>query len=263
MLRKHSYKVIKLTNTFIKIFCILFLLYFQSTSIIMAKSQTNVISEFKQALLQNDKKLMRSYVTEGIELPTFQKEKPIHEIKIIPSPKEDTTILISYFKDTDDEFTIGYILEIITKNNKISQINQIYDGTNPLMKEATIVKKYEMKCKEHILTPTKFPFEIHEFQGYIYNDYLELRYYNKDSNRIFKITVSPVQHKLDQYVHKGTKFYIFKHNIKAVYNPHFDLAYELIFQKDGFQYKIALGNKLYIKRKYNVIDLIRIAESMN
>jgi len=34
----------------------------------MAKSQTNVISEFKQALFKNDKKLMRSYVTEGIEL---------------------------------------------------------------------------------------------------------------------------------------------------------------------------------------------------
>lgn len=34
----------------------------------MAKSQTNVINEFKQALLKNDKKLMRSYVTEGIEL---------------------------------------------------------------------------------------------------------------------------------------------------------------------------------------------------
>lgn len=229
----------------------------------MAKYQTNVISEFKQALLKNDKKLMQSYVTEGIKLPTFQKEKPIHEIKIGPSPKEDTTILISYFKDTDDGFTIGCILEIVTKNNKISQINQIYDGTNPLMKEATIVKKYEMKCKEHILTPTKFPFEIHEFQGYIYNDYLELLYYNEDINGILKITVSPVHHKLDQYVHKGTTFYILKHNIKAVYNPHFDLAYELIFQKDGFQYKIALGNKLYIKRKCNVTDLIRIAESMN
>lgn len=61
----------------------------------MAKSRTNVISEFKQALLKNDKKLMQSYVTEGVELPTFQKEKPIHEIKIVPSPKEDTTILIS------------------------------------------------------------------------------------------------------------------------------------------------------------------------
>ncbi|EMY5508513.1 MULTISPECIES: hypothetical protein [Bacillus] len=262
MLRKHSYRVMKLTTTFIKIFCVFFLLYFQSTSIIMAKSQTNVIREFKQALLKNDKKLMQSYVTEGVELPTFQTDKHIHEIKIVPSPKEDTTILISYFKDTDDEFTIGYILEIITKNNKISRINQIYDGTNPLMKEATIVKEYEIKCKEHILTPTKFPFEIHEFQGYIYNDYLELRYYNEDINGILKITVSPVHHKLDQYVHKGTEFYNLKHNIKAVYNPHFDLAYELIFQKDGFQYTIALGNKLYIKRKYNVTDLIRIAESM-
>jgi len=180
----------------------------------MAKSQTNVISEFKQALLKNDKKLMRPYVTEEINLLTFPKDKTIHEIKIVLSPKADTIILISYFKDTDDGFTIGFILEIVTKNNKISQINQIYDGTNPLMKEATIVKEYELKIKRHILTPTKFPFEIHKFQGYIYNGYLELRYYNKDSNGIFKITVSPVQHKLDQYVHKGTKFHILKHNIK-------------------------------------------------
>ncbi|MCU5375980.1 hypothetical protein OCA08_02305 [Bacillus cereus] len=252
-----------MTTTFIKIFFVFFLLYFQSTSIIMAKSQTNVISEFKQALLKNDKKLMRSYGTEGIGLPTFQTNKHIHEIKIVPSPKKDTTILISYFKDTDGEFTIGYILEIITKNNKISQINQIYDGMNPLMKEATIVKEYEMKCKEHILTPTKFPFEIHEFQGYIYNDYLNLQYYNDDINGILKITVSPVHHKLDQYVHKGTEFYNLKHNIKAVYNPHFDLAYELIFQQNGFQYIIAIGNKRYIKGKYNVKDLIQIAESMN
>ncbi|PEP30749.1 hypothetical protein CN575_23755 [Bacillus wiedmannii] len=67
-LRKYSYRVIKLTTTFIKIFCIFFLLYFQSTSIIMTKAQTNVISEFKQALLKSDKKLMRLYVTEGVEL---------------------------------------------------------------------------------------------------------------------------------------------------------------------------------------------------
>ncbi|MDF9611197.1 hypothetical protein P5763_03745 [Bacillus cereus] len=263
MLRKYSYRVIKLTTTFIKIFCIFFLLYFQSTSIIMAKSQTNVIIEFKQALLKNDKKLMQSYVTEGIELPTFQKNKPIHAIKIVPSPKEDTTILISYSKNTDDEFTIGYILEIVTKNNKISRINQIYDGTNPLMKEATIVKEYKMKCKEHILTPTKFPFEIHEFQGYIYNDYLNLQYFNEDINGILKITVAPVQNKLGFYVHKGAKFYNLKNNIKALYNPHFDSAYELIFQKNGFQYTIAIGNKRYIKGKYSVKDLIQIAESMN
>ncbi len=251
-----------MTTTFIRIFCIFYLLYFQSTTIITAKSQTDVISEFKHALLKNDKELMQSYVTEGVELPIFQKEKPIHEIKIVPSPKEDTTILISYFKGTNDEFTIGFILEIVTKNNKISLINQIYDG-NPLMKEATIVKEYEMKCKEHILTPTKFPFEIHEFQGYIYNDYLNLQYYNEDINGILKITVSPVQNKLDFYVHRDAKFYSLKNNIKALYNPHFDSAYELLFQKNGFQYTIAIGNKRYIQGKYNIKDLIQIAESMN
>ncbi len=229
----------------------------------MAKSQTDIISKFKHALLKNDKKLMQSYVTEGIKLPTFPKDKPIHEIKVVPSPKEDTTILISYFKDTDDVSTIGFILEIVTKSNKISRINQIYNGTNPFMKEATIVKEYEMKCKEHILTPTKFPFEIHEFQGYIYNDYLDLQYYNEDFNGILKITVSPVQNKLGLYVHRGAKFYSLKNNIKALYNPHFDLAYELIFQKNGFQYTIAIGKKLYIKGKYHAHDLIQIAESMN
>ncbi|HFK1535952.1 hypothetical protein FOC75_10060 [Bacillus cereus] len=263
MLRKYSYRVIKLTTTFIKIFCMFFLLSFQSTSTIMEKPQTDVISEFKQALLINDKKLMRSYVTEGVELPNFQTNKQIHAIKIVPSPKEYTTILISYSKNTDDEFTIGYILEIVTKNNKISRINQIYDGTNPLMKEATIVKEYKMKCKEHILTPTKFPFEIHEFQGYIYNDYLNLQYFNEDINGILKITVAPVQNKLGFYVHNGAKFYSLKNNIKALYNPHFDSAYELIFQKNGFQYTIAIGNKRYIKGKYSVKDLIQIAESMN
>ncbi|MFK4291499.1 hypothetical protein [Bacillus sp. RC250] len=247
----------------IKIFCIFFLLFFQSISIIMAKSQTDIIIKFKHALLNNDKKLMQSYVTEGIELPTFPKDKPIHEIKVVPSPKEDTTILISYFKDTDDVSTIGFILEIVTKNKKISQINQIYDGTNPFMKEATIVKEYELKVKRHILTPTKFPFEIQGFHGYIYNDYLELRYYNDDISGILKITVSPVHNKLDQYVHRGTKFYHLNNNIKALYNPHFDFAYELLFQKVGFQYKIAIGNKLHIKREFNVNDLIQIAESMN
>ncbi|MFD6510500.1 hypothetical protein [Bacillus sp. NPDC060175] len=247
----------------IKTFCIFILLYFQSTSIIMAKSQTDVISKFKHALLKNDEKLMQSYVTEGIKLPAFQKDKHFHEIVEVPSPKEDTTILITYVKDTNNVFTIGSILEIVTKNNKISQINQIYDGTNPFMKEATIVKEYELKYKQHILTPTIFPFKIQQFHGHIYNNYLELHYNNEDINAILKITVSPIQNKLVQYVHKGTKFYRLKNNIKAIYNPHFDLAYELIFQKDSFQYKISIGNKLHLKRKYNVNDLIQIAESMN
>ncbi len=197
-----------MTTTFIRIFCIFYLLYFQSATIITAKSQTDVISEFKHALLKNDKELMQSYVTEGVKLPTFQKEKPIHEIKTVLSPKEDTTILIS--KALMMNLLSVSFLEIVTKNNKISRINQIYDGTNPFMKEATIVKEYEMKCKKHILTPTKFPFEIHEFQGYIYNDYLNLQYYNEDINGIFKITVSPVQNKLNFYVHRGAKFYSLK-----------------------------------------------------
>jgi len=120
-----------------------------------------------------------------------------------------------------------------------------------------------MNCKEHILTPTKFPFEIHEFQGYIYNDYLNLQYYNEDINGILKITVSPVQNKLGFYVHRGAKFYSFKNNMNALYNPHFDSAYELIFEKIGFQYTIAIGNKRYIQGKYNVKHLIKLAESMN
>ena len=33
------------------------------------------------------------------------------------------------------------------------------------MKEATIVKEYKMKCKEHILTPTKFYSKFTNFKG--------------------------------------------------------------------------------------------------
>ncbi|AIW85180.1 hypothetical protein bwei_2554 [Bacillus mycoides] len=33
-------------------------------------------------------------------------------------------------------------------------------------------------------------------------------------------------------------FYNLICNTKALYNLHFDLAYELIFQKDGLQYKM-------------------------
>ncbi|MFE5132082.1 hypothetical protein ACFRAZ_29025, partial [Bacillus mobilis] len=62
---------------------------------------------------------------------------------------------------------------------------------------------------------------------------------------------------------RGDKFYTLKNNTKALYNPHFHSAYELIFQQNGFQYTIAIGNKRYIKGKYNVKDLIQIAESMN
>ncbi len=92
---------------------------------------------------------------------------------------------------------------------------------------------------------------------------LMLQYYNEDINGILKITVSPVQNKLGFYVHRGAKFYSLKNNMKALYNPHFDSAYELIFQKNGFQYTIAIGNKRHIQGKYNVKDLIKIAESMN
>ena len=97
------------------------------------------------------------------------------------------------------------------------------------MKEATIVKEYKMKCKEHILTLQNSHSEIHEFQGYIYNDYLNLQYFNEDINGILKITVAPVQNKLGFYVHNGAKFYslkiIYKHYIILILIQHMNLSF--------------------------------------
>ncbi|MCY9252621.1 hypothetical protein MOF31_22265, partial [Bacillus paranthracis] len=76
-----------------------------------------------------------------------------------------------------------------------------------------------------------------------------------------KLIFSPPIHIFQWY--RGAKLYSLKNNIKALYNPHFDSAYELIFQKNGFQYILAVGNKRYIQGKYNVKALIQIAESMN
>ncbi|EEL99360.1 hypothetical protein I6G81_12310 [Bacillus mycoides] len=54
-------------------------------------------------------------------------------------------------------------------------------------------------------------------------------FFNEDIKGMLKIIVSPIQNKLHQYVHQGTKFYNLICNTKALYNLHFDLAYELIF----------------------------------
>ncbi|WP_410982418.1 hypothetical protein [Bacillus cereus] len=244
------------------IFLLSFAMHMSSNQMTMAESQTNVVEKFIQALINRDEKLIKSYVIEGIDIPKMKKGTQICRITGVTSPRKDTKVLIAYFKEKYGENRIAFVWEIIAKNNKISRVKVLYDGTNPFMEEAKIVKEYEMKLKQKVLVPTKFPFEVNRFYGLINNKYLELRYYNESIEGIFKVTASPSSIELEQYKQKHDKFYVLKNGVKVLYRAEFDLAYELRFQKEGVHYTIAIGNKQHLKKKYTVNDLIRIAESM-
>lgn len=244
------------------LFFLFFALYLSSNHIVLATSQNHVIDQFIKALIHRDERLMQSYVMETVEIPTIKKDTQINKVSKVPSPQKDTIVLVTYTKNKHNENQIAFIWALTTKNEKISYIQRIYDGTNPFLEEAQVVKEYEMKHHQNVLVPTRFPFEIHDFRSIAYNDYLQLKYYNEPTNGILKITISPIYNKLEHQKQKGEQFYTTKKGIKMLYKPNFHLAYELLFQKDNLQYKIEIGNKKYLKKTYTMNDLISIAESM-
>lgn len=244
------------------LFFLFFVLYISSSQIVLATSQNHVIDQFIKALINRDEKLMQSYVMESVEIPTIKKNTQIKKITKVPSPQKDTVVLVTYTKNKQNENQIAFVWTLTTKNEKISYIQCIYDGTNPFLEEAQIIKEYEMEHRQNVLVPTKFPFQIDDFQGITYSDSLQLKYYNESLNGILKITISPIYTKLEQHKQKGDQFYTSQKGIKMLYKPNFHLAYELIFQTNNLQYKIEIGNKKYLKETYMVNDLISIAESM-
>ncbi|WP_245823516.1 hypothetical protein [Metabacillus halosaccharovorans] len=96
----------------------------------------------------------------------------------------------------------------------------------------------------------------------INNQELILHYTNESINGFLKITVSPASVDLDKYKWKTDKFYTLDDGTRALYRGDFDLGYEMRFQKDGLHYRVAIGNKKYLKKKFQAEDLIEIVESM-
>ncbi|UNT71716.1 hypothetical protein IQ781_27435 (plasmid) [Bacillus sp. N447-1] len=232
--------------------CSVFLLAL-SNPFTFVKAETDILETFVNALMKKDERFMKSCLTELAELPDISFQTELSKVKRVRTPQKDTEVLIAFSKDNYKNNKISFIWEVTTKGTKISNVKKIYDGMNPLIEEAKIVKEYEMKFKNNVLVPTQFPFKVNEFNGFIHNKYLELLYYNDTEQVILKITIAPIDIKLEEYKQKHDKFYVLKDGTKVLYRE-FDLAYELRFQKQGINYTVSIGNKKSLKK--NILLMI-------
>lgn len=248
-------------------FCIyitsLSLCFLLSSKSVVAETQPReVVEKFMQQILNN--KSINSDVFDGVYIPEIKKDTPFGEYRIIPTPqRKDTLLLVAFYKEEIRDNRVAFIWELVIKNDKVSHIETIHNGTIPLLEEAKLVKEYELKFKKNVLVPVSFPFEITDFDGYIDDGYLLLKYRNEPINVMLKILVSPAERQLNFLKASQDEFYTLNNGTKVLYRISDPIEYGIIFQKDGLQYHIGIGNKKYLKKKFTVHHLLNIAESMN
>jgi hypothetical protein len=230
---------------------------------VMAESPRDVVEKYIKALIHKNNMLAQSYLHSVDTMPEIKLSTPIEEFKVVNTPLKDTKVVVAFFKGEVGGERIAFIWELTVRDEKISRIKIIHDGTNPFLEEAKLVKEYEMKYQRNLLVPTKFPFEITGIEGYIHNQRLLLRYRSEPINGFLQFTVSPVSVELERYKGKYDEYHILKNGTKVLYRTKFDLGYEIRFQKDGLHYTVVIGNKKFLKKKFTLDDLIQIAESMN
>jgi hypothetical protein len=226
---------------------------------VVAAANKQVIREFIDAVVKRDVTLARSYVREGVIIPEIRENTPIRNVTGLPSPKQGVRVAVGYFEDKLVE-RIGFIWEIQTDNEKITEIRVVYDGSNPFMNEGSAVKEYENKYQKQILVPSKFPFKVTHIDADVDGDVLLVRYRNAEIQGTVQIKVVPKEAELERLQGEQNQEYMLKTGIKAVYQEHFLPAYRLVFQKGDLQYYIGINRS--IQQKVTADDLIEIANSM-
>ncbi|MDQ8739335.1 hypothetical protein [Paenibacillus sp. LHD-38] len=174
---------------------------------------------FAKAILRNNLDEAQKYVEKDfVQIPEIRENSPISGIQLVSSPKEDVKILLAHF---DDEVLEGerlaFIWELTIKGDRITKIRILFDGANPLVDEARLIREYQKRFKRHVLVPTEFPFEITHFNGYVDgNESLELVYRNKALNGFFRVKVFPIVVELERYKGKDDVYYQLKDGTKAL-----------------------------------------------
>lgn len=233
-----------------------------SNSVMAGTRPQEAVDKFMQKFLNS--KSIDSDVFDGVYIPEIKTDSPIGEYNIVPTPqRKDTMLVVAFYKDEIRDDRVAFIWELVVKNDKVSHIETIYNGTIPLLEEAKLVKEYELKFQKNVLVPFKFPFEITDFHGYLDNDYLSLTYRSEPINGMVKISVSPAERQLNFFKANKDEFHALNDGTKVLYRISDPLEYGIIFQKDGLQYHIGIGNKKYLKKKFSAHHLQQIAESMN
>jgi hypothetical protein len=236
---------------------------------VAAQSETvepqQIVDDFMNLIIKKDRKSAESYLFDQmIQIPEIKKNTPIDKFVVLPTPQyNDTKVVVTYFKGEVGGELIAFIWELVVKNGKISRIKVIHDGTNPLFEEAKLIKEYELKFHRPVLVPSKFPFEVTGFDGYIGDDQtMTLKYRNESINGSLSIAVSTAMRELEYFKGINDEIYKLKNGTKVLYRAKFDTAYLIMFLKDGLHYTVSIGNKRNLKKEFTVNHLIQIAESM-
>ncbi|WP_145321641.1 hypothetical protein [Paenibacillus xylanexedens] len=223
------------------------------------------VNRFAKAILRNDLDEAQKYVEKDyVQIPEIRGNSQISGVQLVSSPKSDVKYLLAHFNDEFlEEERLAFIWELIIKEDRITKISILFDGANPLVDEARLIREYQLRFKRDVLVPSGFPFKITHFDGYVdSNESLELIYRNKALNGFFRVKVFPVVVELERCKGKDDVYYQLKDGTKALYRPKFELGYELRFQKNGMQYTLAIGNKKMLKAKFKATDLLKLANSM-
>ncbi|MFS0917582.1 hypothetical protein [Brevibacillus sp. 179-C 1.1 NHS] len=231
---------------------------------VLASTQ-QVVHDFVEHVIKNDQITAESFlISEMIKIPEIKKRTQIDKFVVLPTPQyEDTKIVVTYFKGEVGGELIAFIWELVVKNGKISRIKVIHDGTNPLLEEAKIIKEYQMKFQKNVFVPSKIPFEVTGFDGFIDNDRLTLYYRSEAINGFLKIYVSPIKRNLEQYKEVNDEMDTLKDGTKILFKTNSPIAYGMMFQKDGLQYYVGIGNRKFLKKSFTKEELIQLIESMD
>lgn len=221
--------------------------------------------EFAKAIARKDLNLAQKYVEDFVQIPEIRESSGIHRCQLVSSPEEGVKIMVAHFKDEVLKGErLAFIWEITVKYDRITRIRVLFDGANPLVDEARLIREYQNRYRRDVLVPTEFPFKkVTQFNGYIEDDSsLVLVYRNDEMNGFFRVIASPITLELERYKGRDDVYCTLKDGTKALFRLKFELGYELRFQKNGMHYTLAIGNKKYLKVEFTPEVLIKTANSM-
>lgn len=108
-------------------------------SVTKASNSGELVRDFIIALTKNDEELARTYLSLNVKIPEIREDTPIRSFSGLPSPKENVVVSVAYFDDKEKSKRIAFIWEIAFSKDKITDINVVYDGSNPFMNESNII----------------------------------------------------------------------------------------------------------------------------
>lgn len=238
--------------TTILLFCV------YSQTVFAQPSKENVVSNFMNTLITKGKEEAMEYVSSDVKIPEIRENTRISGVSGLPSPKENVRVSVAYFDDGENEpERIAFIWEITSRENKITDIRVVYDGSNPFMNELNILKEFRKKYDENILGLSNFPFEITHVEGEIKGQEVTVNYKSSDSNGVVHMNVVSKENELEHPKGKSTRLYYLKNGTKAFCTRDASNNYKLVYQYDGLQYTLVIDG---INTHPN--DLIYVANSM-